>query len=31
MGVWSLAGMAFLVYHGLSARQILEDSELSPR
>jgi hypothetical protein len=26
MGVWSLAGMALLVYQGLSARTILEDS-----
>ncbi|HEX6973633.1 MAG TPA: lysylphosphatidylglycerol synthase domain-containing protein [Vicinamibacterales bacterium] len=26
MGVWSLVGMALLVYHGLSARKILEDS-----
>jgi hypothetical protein len=26
MGVWSLVGMALLVYQGLSARKILEDS-----
>lgn len=26
MGVWSLVGMAFLVYQGLSARKILADS-----
>lgn len=28
MGVWSLVGMALLVYQGLSARTILEDTEL---
>ena len=28
MGVWSLVGMALLVYQGLSARRILEDAEL---
>lgn len=30
MGVWSLVGMALLVYQGLSARTILEDTELGP-
>jgi hypothetical protein len=29
MGVWSLAGMALLVYQGLSARRILEDAEFA--
>lgn len=28
MGVWSLVGMALLVYQGLSTRAILEDTEL---
>ena len=28
MGVWSLVGMAFLVYQGLSARKILQDTDL---
>ncbi len=29
MGVWSLVGMAFLVYQGLSARTILEQADVS--
>jgi hypothetical protein len=29
MGIWSLAGTALLVRHGLTARRILEDPELN--